>query len=304
MSYTIVYDRQVIKTPTGYSLVVLDGDNNVWETNRRRARDWECWLLNKSEAEFDAFFNGMTGGKYQEHFKYNGKWVDDSALLRWYKNGLKNARTIEDFSEFVGSVHCSLIIYSEELNRKEELSRYIRTTEKFVEWISEVEKRKQSAKTERIYTVIRFNKDEPLRLPRRISEPSGEVYVTFKSKYLYEINDRGWTYGSDPRKAKIFTSLQDAKSAVEDRHDKRFAYHDAERLKKKLDSQNHVIAFLQSGYKSYLLGKTKKRYCTTLNADYAKHFTEAEAKRYASTISLADKAIQILLEEHHMRKTV
>ena len=48
MSYVIVYDRQVIKTPTGYSFVILHGDNNVWEDNKKRARDWNCWILNKS----------------------------------------------------------------------------------------------------------------------------------------------------------------------------------------------------------------------------------------------------------------
>lgn len=46
MSYMIVYDRQVLVTPQGYSFIVLHGDNNVYEPARgrngteRRVRNW------------------------------------------------------------------------------------------------------------------------------------------------------------------------------------------------------------------------------------------------------------------------
>lgn len=300
MSYTIVYDRQVIKTPTGYSLVVLDGDNNVWENNRRRARDWNCWLLNKSETEFDAFFNGMTGGKYQEHFKYNGKWVDDAALLRWYKKGLRNARTIEEYAEAVGCVHCKLLVYSEEQNAKEELSQYIKTTDRFLEWIEEVEQRKQKGTTERFYVVISFNHGEPLRLPGEPTQFHGKVYLTYKSKYVYEIDERGWTYGDNCKKAMIFNSVQEAKKAAEQHRNRRFAYHDAERFLKKIGSQNYVIALISHGIKSYIRKKTARRYLTTYSPEFAKHFTMSEAKRYAASINPADKTIRVEIEEHHL----
>ena len=96
MSYTIVYDRVFIKTSTGYTLAVLHGDNNVWETDRKRARDWNCWILNSSVTDIQSHFKGWLGREFQEHFQTNGKWINDDKLMRWVNSGLKNARTIEE----------------------------------------------------------------------------------------------------------------------------------------------------------------------------------------------------------------
>ena len=43
-----------------------------------------------------------TGGMYQEHFKRNGKWVDDAALLRFVQNGITEALTLEEIQEKAG----------------------------------------------------------------------------------------------------------------------------------------------------------------------------------------------------------
>lgn len=76
MSYTIVYDRQVLVTPWGYSFIVLHGDNNVYESGFRgtekRVRNWSCWALNMTPDEIREYFLGWCSDAFQEHFRAYG----------------------------------------------------------------------------------------------------------------------------------------------------------------------------------------------------------------------------------------
>lgn len=110
MSYEIVYNKQFLKIDGKIIPLILHGSNNCYESlyngRERRERNWnplyigsntpivvtESDLMKKIEACCD-------GGEYQEHFMQNGKWVNDKGLIRFFQNGIKNAKTIEELKE-------------------------------------------------------------------------------------------------------------------------------------------------------------------------------------------------------------
>ena len=106
MSYEIMYNWQFLRSAEGLTPVVLIGSSNVTEASwsranrrtERRARDWFCLfnMLGVTDDEFLAQIKSMTGGEYQEHWKQNGKWVNDATLVRWAQQNVKNAASIED----------------------------------------------------------------------------------------------------------------------------------------------------------------------------------------------------------------
>lgn len=107
MSYEIVYNKQFLKIDGKIIPLVLHGSNNCYEplTNRRerRERNWNPFYIgnNKQIALTETDLIKMAeslcdGGEYQDHFMQNGKWVDDKGLIRFFQNGIKNAKTIEE----------------------------------------------------------------------------------------------------------------------------------------------------------------------------------------------------------------
>lgn len=111
MSYSIVYNKQFLKIDEKIIPLVLYGSNNCYEPlpngRQRRERQWYSLYFNgkneqiaATEAEIMERVNSYCdGGEYQEYFMQNGKWVDDKGLLRFIKNGIKNAKTIEELKE-------------------------------------------------------------------------------------------------------------------------------------------------------------------------------------------------------------
>lgn len=106
MSYDIVYAREFIKTACGNIIpLVLCGSNNCYDVHNgreRRERHWATFFLNKdgkiayTPEELMAKVKACVPSRYQEHFVRNGKWVNDKAFVRFFENGIKKAKTIEE----------------------------------------------------------------------------------------------------------------------------------------------------------------------------------------------------------------
>lgn len=111
MSYEIVYNKQFLKIDGKIIPLVLHGSNNCYEPlpngRQRRERSWNPIYIGESNKQIIAteadimkeIESCCDGGEYQEHFMQNGKWVDDKGLIRFFQNGIKNAKTIEELKE-------------------------------------------------------------------------------------------------------------------------------------------------------------------------------------------------------------
>lgn len=110
MSYEIVYNKQFLKIDGKIIPLVLHGSNNCYESlyngRQRRERNWNPFYIgsNKqislSETDLMKMAESLcNGGEYQYHFMQNGKWVDDKGLIRFFQNGIKNAKAIEELKE-------------------------------------------------------------------------------------------------------------------------------------------------------------------------------------------------------------
>ena len=111
MSYEIVYNKQFLKIDGKIIPLTLHGSSNCYEPlpngRQRREREWNAIYIGGSnkpiaatEAEIMKEIESCCdGGEYQEHFMQNGKWIDDKGLIRFFQNGIKNAKTIEELKE-------------------------------------------------------------------------------------------------------------------------------------------------------------------------------------------------------------
>lgn len=116
MSYTIVYARQFLRLPDSRIIpLCLAGCSNLTRMNNgheRRVRRWEIFgipYFNQgefavSEERLLELYSKMTGGRYQEHFRWAGKreYVDDAGLMRFVKRGIKEALTLEELAQRCG----------------------------------------------------------------------------------------------------------------------------------------------------------------------------------------------------------
>lgn len=219
MSYTIVYDRQVIKTEHGYILSVLSGDNNVWEPARnKRAKSWSCWSFDQTADEIETYFKGFCGNEYEEHFQTGNKFLDDKGLMNWAKNSIKNAKTVEEIQllEPYISVRCFCYVRAENQNNifpKRELDKYIHSTSELNSWVEDVNRRKKTClQNESIYPVVEFGRDKALHLNGK-TIPEGKVVVKVgKGMFVTQVDGTGrWQAASSNMKdVLVFGNIYEA----------------------------------------------------------------------------------------------
>lgn len=120
MSYEIIYARQFIKVDENRVIpFVLCGSNNVWEANnRRRSRSWWalCFDGNKAAYTLDELlkqaderrkyfkstyedYNDKYFSYYSSITMYGRKNLTFNAYKSFFKNGFKNAVTIEELRD-------------------------------------------------------------------------------------------------------------------------------------------------------------------------------------------------------------
>ncbi|MBR2894112.1 MAG: hypothetical protein IKC03_00450 [Oscillospiraceae bacterium] len=196
MSYVIEYDRLFIQSGEGFTPCWLSGENNVWvptyktRYSQRRARSWCLFynLLGVTENEIVAAVQPSLGQDNQ-HWKKNGKWLNDASLLRWIHNGCMKASTIEDILRL--NQWQSLYCYLREYGQRDRLPQHVKTTAEFDEWICAARNYLQSNSSCR--PVIELG-DEPLRhvpADRRADDP---VVVKRDRMYLTKIEPNGYTF--------------------------------------------------------------------------------------------------------------
>lgn len=203
MSYTIEYARQFIRSEKGITPCWLAGDNNVTEPTlkgrERCARSWSVFhnLLGVTEQDILDSIQDTLGG-YGEHWKRNGKWVDDAGLIRWIKNGCKQTATVEEIigANRMRSLSCHVSVWGPEWKHETMLNKGVSTTEEFDAWIVDVEALRAEMRAKgpgySVYPVVDFYV-EKLNHPRPVSASTPEKVIVRRGNgraamYLAELS--------------------------------------------------------------------------------------------------------------------
>lgn len=110
MSYLIEYNRKVYKHQEdgdyepNYVLLVREGDNNVFEMNGVRVKDWHViaygWAYTLWEVIAERAGYTM-GGHLQVPDGWDTKWIDICEYIERHRKAIKNAKPIENiFKDF------------------------------------------------------------------------------------------------------------------------------------------------------------------------------------------------------------
>lgn len=304
MSYCIEYNRQFIKSNEGITPCVLRGDNNVYESsaqNAKRVRSWYCYkgMVGVTEQEMldDAqpFLN-----RYNQHWKKNGKYVDDDGLIRWIKIGVKHAAPIEDILALnhMRSVHCSVSVYPRgSYDKSVQLDTRCSSTDEFDIWVRAVKFLQQEAlKTgESIYPIVNFYIENLLHPVCCYAEHPQKVIFKHKGSYLCSYDDDGAQFNANVKMALEF-SFDDA---IKIKNHSRLSWIQKSQLINadiKNYPYNAVIRFcdgVRAG--QYLLSRTKRTIRLSPDIKHAKKYKNMEtAKRALAQVQPAVKHIGTL----------
>ena len=224
MSYEIVYNKAFIKTTRGIIPLLLSGSNNCTEYHlgrERREREWGLFWGNK-HIEIDAqdlltFMADYGAGDNCDFCKYGNKWLTSKDAYDFYKKGIKNAHTLEEWLEnghykkygSMGYLRCFISDWSNGYGKLALLlDRNITTTKDLEAWIDEA-KRLINGR-DNMYMCFKYPVREPL-IYKENKEISGQCIVAcsrHKGVYLSDLN----TLTSDKKEAKVFKNQKEAEA--------------------------------------------------------------------------------------------
>ena len=247
MSYTIVYERQFLKTGDGrYIALVLMGSNNCYQqtcSNRwKRERNWNPILASSggiangniavTEEEMLRSAEKRCGSEFQEHFKWRGKWVNDKGWMSFVKNGIKDAMTIEEIDEashYDMYLRCYLSIWYTDgetyaggglkQKNKEELRCTASTSEELIAFLAAADERlaRKSDNENFIYICMEFPSEKAIMCPknpkpRRTPERLDEFYAVKLTSggYIRQLTSRTLRRAFSTQAAKQFKTEGDA----------------------------------------------------------------------------------------------
>lgn len=299
MSYTIEYNKQFIRSEQGITPVWLAGSNNVYEGPRqhmRRCREWCCFhnLLGVTEAVIIESVQASLGG-YEEHWRKNGKYLNDKALLRWIHNGVAKAATIEEILHAnhgqISYVQCYLSVWGVDRHLPRDLVHCCHTTEEFDAWIVAAKERITTLHAQKhdVFPIVDFGTEKLCHPSVAPEVPPEKVLLKSGKRYLSHYCGRSSTWTSDIREAQEFTweeadNLQKDESLLSD-----IARARRVNAAQKLSPYNAVIRFTTGVYSgNYISSISSRHFQRTSQVQYAKHYpTTRAAERVVKRLQFA-----------------
>lgn len=234
MSYSIVYAREFLKTNDGRIIpLVLSGCNNCYEMYNGRERRERCWWTlyvphNASPAVRPEELMKIIKSRVQgdnEHFMRGGKWVDDKAFVRFYENGIKNAKTIEELNEeAVCSVHLEGVITIPKGKDEVETVHqcFIRDSGELDTFLDFVDDYISMHTGERYFISVFYNREDPIK--RKVIRKRNKVFleenyyvVKMADNYVTQITRMSLRCSPYVSAAKRFASEKLARKWIKDR---------------------------------------------------------------------------------------
>ncbi len=250
MSYEIVYAREFIKLSDGRIIpMILCGSNNCYETSGsgrdRRARNWSTFFYKANinpaftVAELMQRVYSYVPSTYGEHFMRNGKYVDDDGFVRFFGNGIKNAKTFEEIrSEALWMPQLIGVIKG--IDSSDETKVILRkdlcSTYEIETFLSDFDRTVRMNKSkERIYAEFEFLDNNPIRRDIRYKGPKMDEYyvIVYDRKYVVKLSGRTLRFSLEPSHAKHFKTEKEADKWIEQRE-----------LKKKYPSAEFKVKYV------------------------------------------------------------
>ncbi len=212
MGYTIEYNKIFLRSEQGYTVCWLSGPNNCTDfvNNReRRTRDWEVFenFLGVSEKYISEYTKKWLEYDCEMWYKA-GKFLHVQDALRWLKNGVRSACTIEEFLGYnaLDFVSAYFLTY-ENCEHKRSNMTYISTTEDLDNFICGFRKVEKASST-KLYPVIDFPREnvKQYRKPNKINEYTFGVILQSKNvqrTYLIEKDGR-FSFTRNIKEATVF----------------------------------------------------------------------------------------------------
>lgn len=231
MSYEIIYAREFVKTSDGRIIpLVLSGSNNCRELTfrgyERRERVWHAIFSSGDEnpamtpEKLMTKINEYIPSGYNQHFVRNGKWVDDAGFIKFFENGIKKAKTLEELnSELLYEQRLEGIVLNREETANNQLlySATIKNSAELDEFLNKVDEFISNKLS--LSIIMRFQRNDVLRRRKKQKENLKEFYVvTTDFGYVSKLTRLTLYSTHSAEHAKKFTSEKAAMKWIKDRN--------------------------------------------------------------------------------------
>lgn len=248
MSYEIVYNRQFLKIDGKIIPLVLYGSNNcyttTWNGRDRREREWHPMyfgnntMIAQTQEKIMQRINSCCGGTYQEHFMRNGKMVDDKGLIRFFQNGIKNAKTIEELKEqfFFNGMYGYFSVWNGMDNRIENRIE-ITSSDDLRKYLADAQNRLDNkTEKEEIYICLKYYSENFQARVKKERKPKERLtdYYAIKVNgcgYLTQLTSRRIKYCLLCNSTKQFKTEKDANKYIDKLKNRCYATFEVEHIK-------------------------------------------------------------------------
>jgi len=233
MSYTIIYNKAFIKIQDKYIPIIQYGDNNCYDISNRGkdipAKNWDVWnytidgrmkdtiLFNRDEITEIATSFG-TPNSYGEYLHRTRNTCFKSFMegMRWFDNGVKYAKTIEEYEKDGNTIYFRVTDFKKPYGETLVFNCFINSESQLLELLEQY----KSDKKNDYYVSIGFQ-DRELYKPRKrrafkekkrvessyAIKIDSEYYFVSKKKY-------GYKYSPYSSASKYFKSMADAQRYI------------------------------------------------------------------------------------------
>lgn len=221
MSYYQIFDRRFIKTTRGIIPMVLVGDSSLRDKHGAMVKHWSVYNQELIELTPDQMAQKVRkyyeGEPDMEVLKFRSQWLPRSKMEKWFAQGCKDARTVEEYllcNCNQRSVKCGVVVFPKKgcLSRTLDLA-FCKTTAELERWMDGAremiaEYRKTEPESE-CFMEIGFSKPTALNLPRA---GCTSVVARIKDSYVTKIGEKRKSIHCSPYRsdAKVFDSVEQA----------------------------------------------------------------------------------------------
>lgn len=282
MSYEKLYSKQFVKVEENWIIpMVLSGSSNCTMYYGGREIGERSWFhfvpscdnhidnLTMNINDIRDYYDKRTkeGDPESEWFKdmNSGNWITNATFMKWFDNGVKSARTIEEVKSVIPgqSIYCFVTSYhNTEFKSVQNKCTYCNSTEELKNWIYSLKDYKAPENYDTTYVNMGWTGIEPLHLGKKVEVKDNiPVVCKVKRNYIYAYTDTSLSYTQDKSKAIVFSNKEDFENkllpVLHKFHDTKWTLVSAESAKKEVEKNFAILVKRGSYCGAYIKKKAK-----------------------------------------------